>query len=370
MTMIMDSLRNRLKPWVDELRHADTRRDGYSRHEHEFKNYTGRGRCYLIGTPNYANLGDLAIADAEMGFLRSVFSNDDIVEIQTGRFWEYVDCILRYGNPDRDVVCLHGGGNMGDVYSMYEYERIAVIHALHKYRIVLMPQTISYKDANSSLLRYSQSVYSKHPDLHLFARETRSLAIMHETYPKNDVALAPDIVLSLDVKPYLAYSDESAHVERHGIVTLLRNDVEKRLDDKSSKSIDQALQRTGLDITHSDTVVQVDSPVLPEQRHSFLSPKLRQIAAAQLVVTDRLHGMVFAALTDTPCVALSSNNHKVRGVYQWIKGLPYVKYAETPDQVAGFISELLALHDHSGYDREAMLGNYEALRQRLRHSSR
>lgn len=366
--VVIDSLKRRVKPELDMLRRRKDRRDGLERHRHEFTNSNGGGCCFLIGTPNYANLGDLAIADAEMGFLRSVFPGK-VVEIQTGRFWEYADCIRRYGDPERDVICLQGGGNMGDVFAMYEYERIAVIHALRRFRIVIMPQTLSYKDPSSPLLRYSQSVYGRHPDLHLFARETRSLKLMREAYPKNTVELAPDIVLSLDVSPYLEKPGDpsAARAERHGIVALLRNDVEKQLDDEGSAIIEQAMQRTGLTVTHSDTVVHTDSPVMPEDRYGFLSGKLRQMASAQLVVTDRLHGMVFAALTDTPCVVLSNNNHKVRGVYQWIKDLPYVKYAESAEQVTGYIDELLALHgDYAGYDRSRMLANYDALARQVR----
>ncbi|MFB8735822.1 polysaccharide pyruvyl transferase family protein [Bacillus sp. SL00103] len=32
---------------------------------------------------------------------------------------------------------------------------------------------------------------------------------------------------------------------------------------------------------------------------------------AQVVVTDRLHGMIFCAITKTPCVVLRSFDHKV-----------------------------------------------------------
>lgn len=33
----------------------------------------------------------------------------------------------------------------------------------------------------------------------------------------------------------------------------------------------------------------------------------------ELVITDRIHGMIFAAITGTPCIALS--NYKIKGTY-------------------------------------------------------
>ena len=44
------------------------------------------------------------------------------------------------------------------------------------------------------------------------------------------------------------------------------------------------------------------------------------------MITDRLHGMVFCAITGTPCIVLSNNHHKVKGTYEWIKHLDYIKY--------------------------------------------
>ena len=55
---------------------------------------------------------------------------------------------------------------------------------------------------------------------------------------------------------------------------------------------------------------------------------MQEFCDAKLVITDRLHGMIFAAISETPCIVFSNYNHKVGGTYEWIKQLPYIRYVE------------------------------------------
>ena len=56
-----------------------------------------------------------------------------------------------------------------------------------------------------------------------------------------------------------------------------------------------------------------------------MKKKLAAFSEVKLVITDRLHGMLFSAITHTPCIAIDNLSRKVSGVYEWIKALPYVK---------------------------------------------
>ncbi len=56
--------------------------------------------------------------------------------------------------------------------------------------------------------------------------------------------------------------------------------------------------------------------------------KWNEFSSVQLVVTDRLHGMVFSAITGTPCIALDNISHKVYGAYQWLSYLPYLRFLQ------------------------------------------
>ena len=46
-------------------------------------------------------------------------------------------------------------------------------------------------------------------------------------------------------------------------------------------------------------------------REYFLNKKFREFSERNLIITDRLHGMIFAAITGTPCVAMDNISHKI-----------------------------------------------------------
>ena len=56
--------------------------------------------------------------------------------------------------------------------------------------------------------------------------------------------------------------------------------------------------------------------------------KWEEFKHARLVITDRLHGMIFSAITGTPCVALNNSNGKVGFEYEWLKNLPYIGFVD------------------------------------------
>ena len=64
----------------------------------------------------------------------------------------------------------------------------------------------------------------------------------------------------------------------------------------------------------------------------------------------------------TPCIAFSNNNHKVKGTYDWIRYLPYIKYAETIEEAEGYIPELLAMKN-CRFDNTPLLPYFEKLKE-------
>lgn len=98
---------------------------------------------------------------------------------------------------------------------------------------------------------------------------------------------------------------------------VLRNDREKSKTRISESELYDELKRFGYAIEKTDTVVNFN--VDRFNRENVLYSKLKQIARSKLVVTDRLHGMIFAYITKTPCLLLETYNHKVTGQYEWVK---------------------------------------------------
>ena len=48
---------------------------------------------------------------------------------------------------------------------------------------------------------------------------------------------------------------------------------------------------------------------------------LKKFAKAKIVVTDRLHGMIFTIITNTPCIAINNLSGKVKGVYDTLSDI-------------------------------------------------
>ena len=60
-----------------------------------------------------------------------------------------------------------------------------------------------------------------------------------------------------------------------------------------------------------------DKPFEKEELNKLLT----LFKTSKIVITDRLHGMILSAITNTPCIAINNSNGKVAGVYEkWLKG--------------------------------------------------
>ena len=136
-----------------------------------------------------------------------------------------------------------------------------------------------------------------------------------------NVKLVPDMVLSME--PY------ESNAVRNGCLMCLRSDCEKtRTDDQEAIIRTQAAELFGEAVWDTDMVEK--HAVSVEMREAVLRAKFEQFASAELVITDRLHGMIFCAVTGTPCIVVNSKSPKVRGCYEWIKHLDYIRFADDP----------------------------------------
>lgn len=271
---------------------------------------------FLLGTPIYGNLGDQAIAYAELKFLKDKFPEYDFVEITDGELYKKLSWLKMSIRKD-DIIVLIGGGNMGETYIFQEETRQTIINKMKKNKIIIFPQTIDYGSSKYArhVLNKSRRIYSKHRKLVIVAREAISYNKMKKIYLGANVILTPDIVL------YLKYAHKE--VERQGILLCLRSDIERKMTDSEQTYIKRFVVQKGLSVIETDTVVKENISV--SEREKYLFNKWDQFEKSKLVITDRLHGMVFSVITETPCIVFKNTNHKIEGVYQWIKHLNYIR---------------------------------------------
>lgn len=277
--------------------------------------------AYLIMTPEHENIGDHAIAYAEEFFLKK--HGIDYVEITGSRLESLRDVnglSVMNGHP----ILFQGGGYLGTLWFDSEKLLRQVIRENPRSPIILLPNTIYYEpdDWGKEEFENSKVLYSHHRKLHIYARERQSFMVMEKAYPH--VKLVPDMVLSMDGIP--------SEAERRGCLLSLRSDVEKtRTEEQEKRILQQVKSLFGENVRNSDMVADHWIPV--ERRETELKAKFAEFAGAELVVTDRLHGMIFCAVTGTPCIVINSKSPKVRGCYEWIRNLDYIRFAEDPSRI-------------------------------------
>lgn len=264
---------------------------------------------YLIfNTPKHGNIGDQAIIYAEYKIFEK--KNIKIFEISTYEEKLYFDSIKKNISKDA-ILSITGGGFIGSQWLCEQNLVNKVVNEFYNHKIIIFPQTIYFKEDEQGKeeLKKSIEIFNKAENLIIFAREEKSYNFAKKTYKNAKVILVPDIVLSLENMQF--------NCKRENILCVMRKDPEGIFSEEDKLQINHILQKYGLPIKQTDTVVERSIPVA--NRTSELESKLKQFASAKLVVTDRLHGMIFASITNTPCIVLSNYNYKVEGVYQWIK---------------------------------------------------
>lgn len=302
---------------------------------------------FLVMTPEHGNLGDHAIAYAETEMLKKNGINYiEITDAQL-REWQYYHLLdVMNGHP----ILIHGGGYLGTLWFNAEKLLREIIRNCPKSDILCLPNTIFYEDSPTGRKEFEKSkkIYNRHKSLWLYAREKTSYETMHNAYC--NVKLVPDMVLSLN--------KSSEKYERHGCLLCLRSDCEKTRTDEQEQIIrKQASLLFGNNIRDTDMVE--NDRITVEEREDALERKFAEFAQAELVITDRLHGMIFCAVTGTPCIVIDSKSPKVRGCYEWIRHLDYIKFIDEPSQLSDAYHSIPASEHY--YDNRYLQHYYDEL---------
>lgn len=283
---------------------------------------------FLVLTPSHGNLGDHAIALAETNLLKKAGIN--YIEI-TNRKLEAMRSNGLLSVMDGWPILVNGGGNLGTLWSDVEDTFRKMVTETPHSTIFLLPNTIFYEDSDWGREEFAKSIriYNRHKHLHLYAREKTSFETMRNAY--RDVTLMPDMVLSLN-------ECHNSFV-RKGCLLCLRSDCERTITTEQKCIIQQqAAKMFGDAVNNTDMVVDHGIPI--EYREEELRMKFNQFSRAELVITDRLHGMIFCAITGTPCIVVDSMSPKVRGCYEWIKDLDYIRFVDDVNKISNAYAKI------------------------------
>lgn len=274
-------------------------------------------RVWIFLGADYGNLGDVAITLFQESFLKQKFPNHEVVTVPISKTVKCIPAVKKV-IKDTDIVTIIGGGNMSDLYKDIEFLRQLVIKSFSRNRIISFPQSIylSPTKDGDNLRKEIARIYGSHKNLQILMRDHRSLKLMKEILPDGNVQLAPDIVMV--GKRHVGLS------RKKRVVVCLRDDKEavKSGIDNVKTHIDE-LQRKGYDIVYLDT--QIDDKLVRQDGGVYhLTKYLDAISNCSLMITNRLHGMIFAFITGTPAIVMDNSTGKVFATYEWIKECGYI----------------------------------------------
>ena len=281
-------------------------------------------KAFFFLAADYGNLGDCAITVAQKKFIEHN-SDYQVIEIPISQTAQGIHFVKK-NISQNDIVVTVGGGNMGEMYDQIEFLRQLVFKSFRRNKIISFPQTFDFSESTKGLkaLKKAKKIYSSHKNLHLIARENTSFNKMKSHFSNNFVYKTPDIVLSLD---------ENMREERKGAVICMRSDEEKRLTSKQNLAVVNLIKEKFNNHQFYDTHIG-NARLTTEERERELKKIWKIFSNAELVITDRLHGMIFCHITNTPVLVFQNSNHKVKETYDWIKANPNIQLIENFEYIS------------------------------------
>lgn len=287
-------------------------------------------KIYVMLAATYPNLGDLAITEAQIQFLKDNFPDYEIVDVDVNETLKFYKNMKKNITKD-DIITLIGGGNNGDLYEFIESKRRFIIRNFKNTKIISFPQSVSYKE-NSTYKKEFIKLARKCDNLIICAREK----ITYDKYKKmglKNVYLIPDIVFYLN-----KYIPKNTLKSRAGISFVFRNDKEKKMSKKTQNNIINYIKEGHLDYEFADTC----DITYTGNRKKIVQIYIENLLKKKLVITDRLHGMILCYITNTPCIAIDNNNHKISSTFEtWLTNQDFIKIWDGKTDIKILIEKLL-----------------------------
>lgn len=313
---------------------------------------TGK-KVYLIGTPEFGNLGDHMISETELELLGTVFPRETICEITMDEYWESKENLKRLISQN-DILVFHGGGNVGNLWPKSEYIRRDAFAIWKLQKKIIMPQSIYFSHDEAGKMEFAETCKAyKVPNLLLCCRDSQSYRFAQNRIPCDSIYV-PDTVLFH--RPVYR-TDE----KREGALVCLRTDKESALTDQEKQVIMEEVSKRYVRVEKIDTVGE---KLTKETRRDGLRSFFDRLGRAEFVITDRLHGMIFCALEGIPCIALDNSYQKVLGAYEWLKSLEYIQYVSSVEELEGSLS--FSWKNNYRYPYETFREKFEPLFKELK----
>ena len=303
---------------------------------------------FLLLTPDYGNIGDQAIAYAEVELIRKIMPDYNLIEIDLGIF-RRVRHYLKKLILDGDIIYITGGGFLGSLWvDGGEYLVREIIENFPNNEIVIFPQSLYFEHNLQGTLEKDKTIsaYNRHNKLKMLMREHYSYRLAKAIFADSIMIYEiPDVVLSLN----RIVEDYPFQKNKKLVAVGLKTDKESLLQESEKTKFKEDLSDNGYSVKEFST--QKRQRIIPKNRKCEVINKLCEIQGYDLVITDCLHGMIFCAIVGTPCIALDQISHKVRGEYKWISELPHIEFVEDIINIDNsMIEKMIKIHSQSRFN--------------------
>ncbi len=299
----------------------------------------------LFGSPIHNNLGDHLITLGELKYLEEIGFDKQIVQIPKQVYWMYKERIKEGITPDTRIF-INGGGWLGDLWPEDDSFMQEIVSTFSDNRIIIFPQTVYYERKQGKIDTKEKAIqtYSSCKKLTIFLRDKASYDFFYSRLPYAKVLLIPDIALYVNRwAPKNEYNNRN--LLKAGIC--LRNDKEKVDDNKLIyQKVINLLFGNGFQVSCVNTMARLGIPIFA--RKMVVNKHLLQFAQKDIIVTDRLHAMIFSVITHTPCIVFDNKSKKVSGVYNtWLSQFDgiYPLFLDDDDDDDGVIRFLKTIID-------------------------
>ena len=276
-------------------------------------------RYVLLNSPEHGNLGDHAISLAEIQLFEKY--NMNYVEL-SGGFCRLFFAFLKRNVKETDCICVTGGGFLGSLWKNEDLFVQKIIASFPNNRIIIFPQTLFFSSEDGQYITHFLGTFRQHGNIVFFHREKESFQVGNDVFRDTAIKniLVPDMVLFYNRK----YPRREIKKSKK-IMFCFRDDKECVTSIEWKNNAFAYLVNSGYEVEECSTVQ--DGVISFFSREKEVDIFIHKIAESSLVITDRLHGMLFSVVAGTPCISLDNISGKVGSVWNtWLYECEYVRF--------------------------------------------
>ena len=330
-------------------------------------------RCALLDHPNHSNIGDNLIWLGEVFYLKRELGVDIAYACDSKNF-SAQEMEERAG---KSPILLHGGGNLGDLWTFYQKFRESIIQKYRDRPIFILPQTIYFKDPAN--IQPVADIFNAHGNLTIFVRDDRSYEIATTHFQNCRIVKSPDAAFEMvdmpgpalappcrNVPLYLARKDREANqayaIDRLNVPDLVADDWGNHIYHYTPTSRAwtpaerlhvtwenkrQWISRQLWKFFHPYASA-LDGSYDPQAHRKswvFMHHGIFQLLRYRPIIANRLHGHILCVLLGVPHVLLPNTYYKNESFYQaWTANVPYCRFVKDIDRVRDALQELKELY--------------------------